>query len=318
MFQEQGSKAFETLKQRAAIVEKIRTFFRERDFLEVETPILAKAAHTDPYIEPLQTQVHYQGRSHRCYLQTSPEFAMKRLLAAGSPPIFQVTKAFRDGDFGQYHNPEFTILEWYRPHYDHHQLMQEVDEFFQIILGTSPAQRILYRELFLKFFNFDPFGVDLEILKHHAFHLNASKHVLESDKDTLLQYLLGHVESSLGKEAPLFIYDFPASQSVLAKVVECDGRLIAERFEIYYQGLELGNGFYELTDPKEQRQRFEADLHKRRLLRKPEVPIDEFFLKSLSKLPSCAGVAMGVDRLVMLATNTHNLADVMGFTIDEI
>lgn len=293
------------------LLEKTRRFFRERGFLEVETPILARAAHTDPHIEPLSTQVFYKGQSHPYFLQTSPEFAMKRLLAVGSPPIFQITKAFRDGDFGRYHNPEFTILEWYRPYCDHNQLMDEVDALLQEILAAKKAERMTYCKLFQKTLGIDPFHVSLEKLKAITCERGASEVVLASDKDTLLQFLLGQLECTLGQVAPCFVYDFPAEQAAMAKIRKLDR--VAERFEVYFKGLELGNGFHELTDPIEQRKRFEADLHQRKIRNQQDIPIDELFLKSIPHLPPCAGIAMGIDRMVMLKVGAQSISEVMAF-----
>lgn len=299
------------LKQRAILLEKTRRFFREREFLEVETPILARAAHTDPLIEPLSTQVFYKGQSHQYFLQTSPELAMKRLLAAGMGPIYQITKAFRDGDNGRFHNLEFTMLEWYRPFYDHHQLMGEVDAYLQEVLNAEKAERIPYGKLFQKTLGIDPFYVSLEKLKAIACEQGASGAALASDKDTLLQFLLSQLEHKLGQATPCFVYDFPAEQAAMAKIRKLDG--VAERFEVYFKGLELGNGFHELTDPIEQRKRFEADLHERKIRNQKDIPIDELFLKSLAHLPPCAGIAMGIDRMVMLKVGASHISEVMPF-----
>lgn len=296
------------LKSRALFFEKIRFFFRERGFLEVDTPLLAMSAHTDLYIEPLVTHIQFQT-PQKYYLQTSPEFAMKQLLASGSGPIFQICKAFRDGDDGRYHRPEFTMLEWYRPHYDHNALMNEVEAFLQALLGTQKAQRFSYQQLFLDFLNVDPFDISHESLKSVAKKAGASEAVLASEKDALLHFLFTTFETALGETAPCFVYDFPPSQAGLSKMnVE---KNVAERFEVFYKGIELGNGFHELCDPEEQRKRFEADNIAREKKNHPRIPLNENFLKSLADLPPCSGIAMGVDRMLMINVGASRISEVL-------
>lgn len=306
---------FKTLKHRAAIIKTIRNFFDNRGFLEVETPLLAPSAHTDPQIDPLLTELSYLDHRECYYLQTSPEFAMKRLLAAGAPPIYQITKAFRDKDLGRLHHPEFTMLEWYRPHVDHHQLMQEVDSFLQVVLGSPPAQKISYRTLFLEAFQLDPFCASDKNFMHQAAMLHASEAILKSGIDTIRQYFWSVLEPKLGEKTPLLVYDFPASEAALAQVTIQDGFPVAERFEVFYQGMELGNGFHELIDMREQHQRFLQDLETRKKMGKRAIPIDTLFLDSMPSMPPCAGIAMGVDRLVLLATGKDHLNEVMAFSI---
>lgn len=232
---------------------------------------------------------------------------MKRLLAAGVGPIYQITKAFRNGDKGRFHNLEFTMLEWYRPFYDHHRLMDEVDAFLQETLATTKAQRITYCQLFQNMLGIDPFHVSLEKLKILAVERGARQRVLTSNKEVLLQFLLGQLEHKLGQTTPCFVYDFPASQAAMAKIRKTDG--VAERFEVYFKGIELGNGFHELTDPREQRKRFELDLHQRQIQNQQSIPIDETFLESLAHLPPCAGIAMGIDRMVMLKVGATSILE---------
>lgn len=300
-----------TLQLRAQILAKIRAFFTRRNVLEVETPLLSHstnpALHLHSFVTTYQTQ--------NLYLQTSPEFAMKRLLASGSGDIYQICKACRDGEQGRLHNPEFTILEWYRVNFNHHQLMDEMEQFLHFVLNTAPAQRITYRELFLQHLNVDPFGETNE-LKKVALAKRLDDN-LATDHDTWLQLLLTHfIEPNLGQKQPVFVYDFPASQAMLAKI-NSDNPKIAERFEVYFKGIELANGFHELNDPKEQRQRFEEENKKRVQLNLPIIPLDENFLEALSHLPPCAGVAVGIDRLIMLMTQVNSLAKVIAFPIDR-
>ena len=311
--------SLDALQVRAEILTKIRAFFAEREVLEVETPLLASAPVTDLHLQALNCRYRGPGADDglTLWLQTSPEFAMKRLLAAGSGPIFQICKAVRDGEAGRRHNPEFTILEWYRPGWDHHRLMDEMDELLAAVLGTRTGERLTYGETFMRYANVDP-HVEPD------FDLRARVEALgvpsagELGRDDLLDLVLTHViESKLGHCQPTFIHDYPASQAALARVRP--GHLpLAERFEVFVEGLELANGYHELTDPHLQRQRFEADLDARRGAGFPEVPIDEHLLAALEHgLPECAGVALGVDRLVMLAAGTRDIADVLAFPIDR-
>ena len=308
------------LQQRACILRKIREFFYHRDLLEVETPTLCSATVTDPYLHSLSTEVtRGLDETQILYLQTSPEYCMKRLLAAGSGGIFQLCKAYRDDEIGAHHNPEFTLLEWYQPNFDHHQLMDDMDALLQGILCCGPAERFSYGALFRHYLDIDPHGCDITVLKQcaerNAILWAGSEESPEGkDKDVWLQLLLSHcIEPRLGQEVPVFIYDYPASQAALARIRQ-DAIPVAERFEVYFKGIELANGFHELTDPKEQRARFCADLEKRKTLGEKVVPLDEDLLSALAwGLPDCSGVALGVDRLVMLALGCASLEEVLAF-----
>ncbi|MCK4608677.1 MAG: EF-P lysine aminoacylase GenX [Gammaproteobacteria bacterium] len=295
---------FHALKSRAELLAKIRQFFVEREVLEVETPLLGASTIPDPNIHSFTSQYFNSA----LYLQTSPEFAMKRLLAAGSGSIYQICKAFRNEDCGKQHNPEFTMLEWYRVGFDHHQLMDEMDALLRYVLGGTPAERLTYAAMFEKFLQLDPHAASLAELQNCAVMHGINK-VDNLERDDWLNLLLTHlIEPHLGKERPTFIYDYPASQAALAQI----NNGVAERFEVYIDGLELANGFHELGDAKEQRARFEADLAKRRALNSPEIPLDEEFLAALaSGFPACAGVALGIDRLLMVLLNTRDLKDVL-------
>ncbi len=311
--------SLEALRLRAGVLAQIRAFFAERGVLEVETPLLAAAPVTDLHLHALRSR--YRGPdAHRgvdLFLQTSPEFAMKRLLAAGSGPIYQLGKAFRNGEAGAKHNPEFTILEWYRPGWDHHRLMDEVDDLLQVVLGAGTAERLTYGAAFERFAAIDP---------HRATHGELEMLVAEAGvrdpaglrRDDLLDLILTHrIEDRLGRGRPSFVHDYPASQASLARVRAGDPPL-AERFEVFYEGVELANGYHELADASEQRRRFEADLEGRRAEGLPEVPVDERLLAALEHgLPDCAGIALGIDRLVMLAAGARNIADVLAFPIDR-
>jgi lysyl-tRNA synthetase class 2 len=309
----------DALRFRAGILAIIREFFAEREVLEVETPLLASAPVTDVHLHALKTRYRGPGADDgiELFLQTSPEFAMKRLLAAGSGPIFQICKAVRDGEAGRRHNPEFTILEWYRPGWDHHRLMDEVDELLGTVLGTASGERLTYAEAFFRYAEVDPHHEREETLRQRVGELGVPS-ADELGRDDLLDLVLTHViETKLGHCQPTYIHDYPASQAALARVRPGDPPL-AERFEVFVEGLELANGYHELTDATAQRRRFEADLEARREAGLPVVPIDEHLLAALDHgLPDCAGVALGFDRLVMLAMGTREISDVLAFPIDR-
>ncbi|HTM63925.1 MAG TPA: elongation factor P--(R)-beta-lysine ligase [Gammaproteobacteria bacterium] len=308
------------LRLRADVLNNIRAFFAARHVLEVETPLMCSTSVTDPFIESIPAS--YQSHPHQAtvtyYLQTSPEYAMKRLLAADSGSIFQLCKSFRQGEQGRLHNPEFTMLEWYRIGFDHLQLMHEVDELLQLILRTQSADRITYQELFFHHLNLDAFTASLDDLRACAKANNLNTHDDINDRDTWLNLLLTHcIEPKLGPERPCMIYDFPASQSALARI-NADGKTAA-RFEVYYHGMELANGFHELQNADEQRRRFELNNKKREAEHLKQMPIDELFLQSLANgFPDCAGVALGVDRLVMLAAGKNCIQDVISFDISRV
>jgi len=317
----QPSASLKQLQKRAQILSSIRAFFAKKNVLEVETPVLCHTSVTDPYIQsiPAFFQAHPEQAAQCYYLQTSPEYAMKRLLAANSVAIFQITKAFRQGEVGRLHNPEFTMLEWYQPGYDHHDLMSEVDELLQCVLATPPAERKTYAELFRDYLNIDPHTATEEELHACA----ETNHLLIQDsnlnRDAWLDILSTHcIEPNIGIDKPIFIYDFPASQAALARIQPGDPPLAA-RFEVYMRGMELANGFYELQDATEQRQRFEANRKQRQAAGDSDMVIDEYFINALaSGLPDCAGVALGIDRLIMLATGCTQIADVLSFDFSRV
>jgi lysyl-tRNA synthetase class 2 len=312
----QPTATFESLRVRAGTLASIRRFFADRGVLEVETPALSAAAVTDLHLHSVACRLDLDDRRTR-FLQTSPEYAMKRLLAAGSGPIYQICKVFRDGERGRRHNPEFTMLEWYRPGFDHHRLMDEVEELLQAVLGVAAGERISYADAFRRHAGVDPHAASDGELRSRVVALGVAG-VAELDRDDLLNLLLSHVvEPHLGSGRPSFLFDYPASQAALARV-RPGNPPVAERFEVFLDGLELANGFHELADPGEQRRRFEADLVERRRHGLPEVPVDERLLAALaSGLPDCAGVALGVDRIVMRKVGTRDIADVIAFPIER-
>ncbi|KMT65678.1 elongation factor P--(R)-beta-lysine ligase [Catenovulum maritimum] len=315
----QPTASIKTLKQRAAIIQQIRQFFYERKVMEVETPLLASAGVTDLYLENLITEFQGPGFAtpKELYLQTSPEFAMKRLLAAGSGCIFQICKAARDDESGRYHNPEFSILEWYRIGFNHFDLIDEIDQLLQLVLSCEKAERYSYQAVFQQHLGIDPLTASAQELKLALMSQGEADLANMSDNKTdLLQFILSQcIEPKIGQSRPCVIYNFPAEQASLAKISKQDNR-VAERFEIYYKGIELANGFHELTDSNEQAKRFEQDNKARVEAGKKPKPIDYNLLAALSAgLPDCAGVALGIDRLVMLALNKPHIDQVLSFNI---
>ncbi|MEN3261535.1 elongation factor P--(R)-beta-lysine ligase [Sodalis endosymbiont of Spalangia cameroni] len=317
----QPSAPITNLLKRAAIVGQVRRFFSDRGLLEVETPAMSQATVTDIHLVPFQTRFIGPGAAGGLplYLMTSPEYHMKRLLAAGSGPIFQLCRSFRNEEAGRYHNPEFTMLEWYRPHYDMYRLMNEVDDLLQQILDCDSAETLSYQQVFTRHVGIDPLSADKGQLYEAAVKWDLGEATsAEDDRDTLLQLLFAMVvEPNIGRDKPAFVYHFPASQAALAEISTEDHR-VADRFEVYFKGIELANGFRELTDAREQRQRFEQDNRKRVAMSLTEQPIDENLLAALAQgMPECSGVALGVDRLVMLALKAERLSDVIAFPVER-
>ncbi|MGX1926127.1 elongation factor P--(R)-beta-lysine ligase [Vibrio sp. NH-7] len=313
----QPTASVEQLRQRAHLLNQIRQFFLERDVLEVDTPAMSHATVTDVHLHTFQTEFVGPGYADgsKLYFMTSPEFHMKRLLAAGSGCIYQINKAFRNEENGRYHNPEFTMLEWYRVGFDHHQLMDEMDHLLQRVLKCGAAERMTYQQAFMDVLGVCPLEGSMQELKAVAAKLGLSDIAEpEDDRDTLLQLLFSiGVEAKIGQKTPAFVYDFPASQAALAKINRQDPR-VADRFEVYFKGIELANGFHELDNPKEQLKRFEQDNAKRVEMGLEPQPIDHHLIAALeSGLPECAGVALGVDRLIMLAIGCDHIDQVTAF-----
>ncbi|CAK0771247.1 EF-P-lysine lysyltransferase [Gammaproteobacteria bacterium] len=317
------SASLSALRRRAGVLTKIRRFFEYRGVMEVDTPILSVAAATDLQVASFVTCDQGPGARAQqpLYLHTSPEFPMKRLLAAGAGSIYQICKVFRSGERGRWHNPEFTLLEWYRPGFDHHALMDEMDALLAEILGCPPAARLSYAEIFRHNVGIDPHQAGVAELRERAMGLGVGEALpLESlDRDGWLDLLLTHcIASTLGQRGrPSFVYDYPASQAALAQV-RLGSPAVAERFEVYLGGVELANGFHELGDSQEQRWRFEADRAQRRRVGLPVVPLDEHLLEALDHgLPGCAGVALGIDRLLMAMMEATTIEEVMAFPIER-
>lgn len=294
------------MRARSFFYQQIRDFFSRRDVLEVDTPILAAAPVTDPNIEPMQTT---EGR----WLHTSPEYAMKRLLCADSGDIWQLCKVFRAGEAGARHNPEFSMLEWYRVGWDHHQLMDEVcdlvRELFSSRWSELPELRFSYADVFRQYADVDVHNASDKVLEQKGIAL--AGHDLELNRDGWLDIIMSHlIEPLLPKNTLVFVDAFPASQAALAKIKNDENNTpVAQRFELFFNGTELANGYHELTDATEQRLRFNNDARVA-----GGRAVDERLLDALeSGLPECAGVAIGVDRLLMHSIGTERISDVLTF-----
>ncbi len=310
-------------RQRALILQKVRQFFINKNVLEVDTPLLCSGTVTDVYLDAFDCDYYYSKTTLsplKYYLQTSPEFALKRLLASDYGDIFQLCKAFRHEECGRHHNAEFTILEWYRLGFDHLELMDEVAELLTFILSCDGVDKTTYQQLFIDYVGVDPLLASQTDLKRILNNNNKLSDwlVKETDIDVLLQVILAEIiEPHIGNNRPCFIYDFPSSQASLAKMSK-ENPLVAERFECYYRGIELVNGFHELTDAKEQLVRFNRDNKQRREKDLVEKPIDMRFIAALEAgLPECSGVALGIDRLVMLACDLDHIDQVITFNTNN-
>ena len=313
----QPTASLPALRQRAALQQQIRDFFARREVLEVDTPMLSAAAVSDPHLQPFVTCFQQQGASSGTplYLQTSPEYPMKRLLAAGTGPIWQLCRVFRNGEQGRRHNPEFSMLEWYRPGFDQYQLMDEVEALTQAVLQHQPARRVSYAALFAEHFD----GLDVHRCELADLAALGRRHTAFSGellRDAWLDLLFTHVlEPQL--QAPTFVHGWPASQAALARLEEGeDGVLVAARFEYFMQGMELANGYLELTDAGDQARRFAADQQAREAMGLRAMPTDQHLVAALAAgLPDCAGVALGFDRLLMLAVGADHIDEVLAFPL---
>lgn len=320
------SASLNALRFRAGCMATVRRFFLEREVLEVDTPVLCHAGTTDPFMDVLSADVVTPNGKKTMWLQTSPESCMKRLLAAGSGPIYQIAHAFRDAESGRRHNIEFTILEWYRPGYSLTLLMNETVELIETILQRPVVLRChRYRQLFRDYLAFDPFTASVETLQAAAVcHVGTTAY--EWGREALLDILMSHdIEPHLGPVTAQdsvaiidVVTDYPAAQAALARhhIDPEDGEKVAGRFELYWQGVELANGYDELTQAEEQHARFLADNAQRRVLGRPEVTVDEALVAALSHgMPEGSGVALGLDRLIMLAYGASSLDEVVPFPV---
>ncbi len=299
------------LIERAKLFAQLRSFFLQRQVLEIDAPLISAATVTDIHIESIPVSLEHLGKVTEQYLITSPEFYMKRLLAAGSPSIYSLGKVFRQGEHGSRHHHEFTMLEWYRLGWDEHQLMDEVRELLSMLLPDRPVRKIAYGELFLSILKINPHRSNLDELRQCV------KQKVDMDVSILtltdcLDVVFSHcIEPTL--QGITFVYDYPASQAALAKTTQDEkGDRVARRFEVFIDTLELANGYCELTDVEEQRRRFEQDIKTRQQQNKKIYPMDEALLVALdSGLPECSGVALGVDRLLMKVLSKTSIQDVL-------
>jgi lysyl-tRNA synthetase class 2 len=306
------------LRRRAAALAATREFFRARNVLEVETPALVNAPVSDVNLGSVQAQV--PGRAGLLFLHTSPEYAMKRLLAAGAHDIYQVCRVFRGNERGRHHNPEFTMVEWYRLGFSLDDLMREVGDLVRQLLGVElPLVFVNYREAVRRHAGFDPLDAEPAELQRAAQSLGLdATRARDAGRDELLDLIVGaQVGPKLGFDALTFLHRYPASQAALARLDPEDARL-ALRFELYHRGVELANGYHELTDCAEQRRRFAADQHSRTARGLPVHTLDARLLAALDAgLPDCAGVALGFDRVLMLALNATTIDEVLAFPVER-
>jgi lysyl-tRNA synthetase class 2 len=314
----QPAATFDALRLRARLYATIRTFFAERAVLEVETPVLSQAGNTDPNIASfsLQFSGRTDGATRTRWLRTSPEYPLKRLLAAGLGDCYELGRVFRDGEAGGRHNPEFTMLEWYRVGWDHDRLVDEVATLVQAALAlvgrSATMQRISFRELYLQRLQVDPFVAGDATLRAALGDIDIDPRGLV--RDDWLDLLMTHrLQPAFDPDQLLVVHDYPASQCALARI-RADDPPVAERFEVYLGPLELANGYHELGDASEQRARFERDLDVRREREAAAPSLDERLLSALqAELPGCAGVALGIDRLLMAMMGSDRIADVLAF-----
>ncbi len=290
--------------------------------MEVETPLLCHATGTDPQLDFFRSRFNFLPSRPTLFLQTSPEFAMKRLLAAGSGSIYQVCKAFRNGESGRYHNPEFTILEWYRVGFRLTDLMNEVADLLMGLLSPhlslQSVQIVSYQDIFVANTGLDPLSFQRRRYEQFALRNNMPEaiDICQDDHAMWLDLIFSlKVQPELGKDSVCLVHGYPAIQSSLARIKEDDSR-VAERFEVFVKGMELGNGFFELADASEQEKRFDKEIVERQVRQLPTVEKDERFLAALKHgLPDCSGVAIGLDRLLMIISGVETIDEVLAFPI---
>lgn len=316
--------SLEALRLRAQILDEIRRFFAARAVLEVETPLLGHGSGTDPQLDFFTTDYCSPPLKHTLFLQTSPEFAMKRLLAAGSGSIYQICKAFRNGESGRFHNPEFTLLEWYRVGYGLPQLMDEIAELMTVLFAgrkaLNPAQRFSYQSVFQRYTGLNPLEFSRENYCAYARDngLPEAVAMCGNDHSLWLDFIFSHrVQPHLGENEVCLVYGYPACQSSLARLNQ-DNPQITDRVELFINGIELGNGYYELTDAKEQDGRFDQEIAIRQQENRPVAVKNEQLVAAMEAgLPECAGMAIGLDRLLMLLANSASIDDVLNFPVQR-
>ncbi len=305
------------LQDRAAMLAKARSFFASKSILEVDTPILSHSAPIDEHIDVMTVSINNQEQG---YLHTSPEYAMKRLLSMGMPDIYQLGHVFRAGEYSKRHNPEFTMAEWYRIGMSFSSFIEETLEFIHLFLGELPSSSLSYKDAFSRYTGIDPFDASEQELLAYLISQGTDLASSDCDKDALLSLILGtYIEPHLGDQELTVLTDYPSSQAALARTYDKEEITVAARFEVYYQGVELANGYHELTNAQEQRARLKEANEKRALQGKPTLPLDEHFLLALeSGLPDCCGVAVGFDRLMQLKHQATCLGNILPFSWDSI
>lgn len=302
------------LQDRAHMLNKARLFFARRNILEIDCPIITAGAPVDAHIDLIPATY---ASSETRYLHSSPEYGMKRLLSMGIGDIYQLSHVFRDGECSPKHNPEFMMAEWYRVGCPFSSIIEETLDFMRLFLGKLPSSTLSYREVFKTYAGFDYLKMTDEDLLAYLKEKNIFPYpeIIHEGKDALLNVILGSlIEPQLGRNELFVLAYYPSSQAALAQTTVLDGEQVAERFEVYYKGMELANGYHELANPFEQRRRLEdANRHRIALMKQP-LPLDEYFLKALEEgLPDSCGVAVGFDRLMMLRHNKKDIADVIPF-----
>jgi len=320
----QPQASLDVIRLRARVYQTIRDFFKQRKVLEVDTPCLASATSTDVHIESFVTQFHGPHSNElqqTYYLGTSPEFFMKRLLAAGSGSIYQLCHAFRQSEFGTQHNPEFTMLEWYRVDMGYRVLMEEVAQLVQLLLkqDLKGIEYLTYQQAFMQILQINPLTATASELKQCAEKFGFYVDDVIQDKDLYLDFLMSHkVQPRLGIGCLTFIYEYPASQCALARLAPGNEQ-VAERFELFFNGVELANGFQELTDAEEQLVRFKRELKIREKQGSAGFSYDQNLIAALrAGLPECSGVAMGIDRLIQIMSGQKNLGDILAFPFNRV
>lgn len=306
------------LRDRAYMLRQSRLFFDQRNVLEVDCPIITAGASVDAHIDLIPVTYH---RNEIRYMHSSPEYGMKRLLSEGIGDIYQLSHVFRDGECGVKHNPEFMMAEWYRLEFTLEQMIEDTVNYIRLFLGDLPYKVFSYRETFQNYAGLDYVHMSEEELLDYikVQQIPFYENVQEEGKDALLNLILGtEIEPKLGQGELYVLAYYPSTQAALAKKLQLGEEQVAERFEVYYQGIELANGYHELTDAVEQRQRFNEANEMRIALGKEALPIDEYFLQALAKgIPDCCGVAVGFDRLMMLRHHEKKLANVIAWDWEQ-
>ena len=310
-------------QQRAKFIGDIRQFFTSRQVLEVQTPLLSQAGNTDTFLQSVAAHVTYQDRPRTYYLHTSPEFAMKRLLASWQVPIYQICPVFRDNEIGVRHNIEFTMLEWYQPNYSLDDMAGELNDLLTALYGHPMVMsHYRYVDAFMDFVGIHPLTASLSALQAVAedrgligFDFNDADDSEANRRQSWLDLLFSHaVEPNLGHDLPTLIIEYPPATAALAKTaLDKEGNKIAKRFELYINGIEIANAYDELADGPALRARFEQDNQLRHRHGLPKMPIDEHLVAASDDLIPCSGIAVGVDRLLMVITGAKTLEEVIAF-----